>query len=52
MGLVVTGAHQEGLPLKHQLVDRVPGLYEKLTSLATSDETVVFRLAMVRTDYE
>ena len=55
MKLVVCGAHLEGLPLNHQLVDRGATLVEKTTTtqhyrMYAIDETPVLRPALVRTD--
>ena len=57
MELVVCGAHLEGLPLNHQLVDRGATLVQKTRTtphyrMYVIDETPALRPALVRTDDE
>lgn len=57
MELVVCGAHLQGLPLNHQLVDRGATLLQKTHTsqhyrMYAIDETPVLRPALVRTDDE
>ena len=57
MELVVCGAHLQGLPLNHQLVDRGARLVQKTHTtqhyrMYAIDETPVLRPALVRTDDE